>query len=87
MRKSLAVGVLLAISATVLPANAQKAPSEFELSRLELYGGYDYLRFNANPRISGVPLSQSFNANGVSGQIEYNAGHCLVLVADSLGSF
>jgi hypothetical protein len=80
MRNSLAVGLLLAILGTVPPAKAQE-----ELSKLELSGGYDYVRYNANPRVSGVPPSESFNANGVSGQIEYNANNWLGGIADFSG--
>ena len=34
--------------------------------------GYDFVRYNANPMISGAPPSESFNANGLSGQVAYN---------------
>jgi hypothetical protein len=50
-----------------------------------LYGGYDYVRFNASPRISGVPSSQSVNGNGLSGQIEYNFNNRLGAVAELSG--
>lgn len=80
MRNSLAIGLLLAIFGTVPPAKAQE-----ERSKLELYGGYDYVRYNANPRVSGIPPSESFNANGVSGQIEYNANNWLGVVSDFSG--
>lgn len=56
-----------------------------QTSKLELYGGYAYVRYNASPRITGVPLSESFNANGASGQIEFNANNWLGLVADVTG--
>lgn len=65
MRNSIAAGLLIAIFGIVSLAKAQEEPA-----KLELYGGYDYARFNANPKISGVPPSESFNGNGGSGQVE-----------------
>src|ERR1700735_4403814 len=63
-----------------LPATAQKA------STLESYGGYDYVRYNATPRETGAPLSESFNANGVSCQIVYNPNTWLGLLGE-LGGY
>ena len=80
MRNSLALGLLFAIFGIAPLAKAQEEPST-----LEVYGGYDFARSNANPKINGVPPSESFNANGVSGQIEYNANNWLGLVADFSG--
>jgi hypothetical protein len=64
MRKSLAVGLLLGLFGILPLAKAQEQPS-----RLKLYGGYDFVRYNANPRISGVPPSESNSANGGSVQV------------------
>jgi opacity protein-like surface antigen len=69
----------LALLATALPATAQEA------SRLEAYGGYDYVRYNATPRETGVPLSESFNANGASGQIAYSPNAWLSVVGELSG--
>jgi opacity protein-like surface antigen len=80
MRNSLALGLLFAIFGTVPLAKAQEGPS-----RLELYGGYDYIRANANPRIPGEPTSESLNTNGGSGQITFNGNNWLGLVADFSG--
>jgi opacity protein-like surface antigen len=80
VRNLLAVGLLLAILGTLPPAKAQEKQSKLELS-----AGCDYVRYNANPRVSGVPPSESFNANGVSAQIEYNANNWLGGVADFSG--
>ena len=80
MKKSFAFVLLFALFGIALPAKAQD-----ETSKLEAYGGYDFARSNANPKISGVPPSESFNANGVSGQTEYNANNWLGLVADFSG--
>ena len=41
---------------------------EIESPKIELYCGYDYVRYNANSRINGVPPSESFGANGITGQ-------------------
>ena len=46
---------------------------------------YDYVRYNTNPKISGVPPFESFNANGVSGQIAYNPNNWLGLAAELSG--
>ena len=80
MRNSLAVVLLLGIFGSVPPAIAQE-----ETSKLDLYGGYDYVRYNANPRVSGLPPSESFNANGLSGQITYNPNHWLGLAGEVSG--
>jgi hypothetical protein len=80
MRKSLAVGVFLSLFGTAPLAKAQEEPS-----KIELYGGYDYVRYNANPRISGVPPFESYSANGVTGQVGYNAMDWLGVVADFSG--
>jgi opacity protein-like surface antigen len=69
----------LALLATALPGTAQKA------STLEAYGGYDYVRYNETPRETGVPLSESFNANGASGQIAYNPNTWLSLLGELSG--
>jgi hypothetical protein len=73
------IRLALALLATALPATAQEA------STLEAYGGYDYVRYNATPRETGVPLSESFNANGASGQIAYNPNNWLGLVGELSG--
>jgi opacity protein-like surface antigen len=80
MRNSLAVVSLFAATCAAPALWAQE-----QASKLELYGAYDYVRYNANPKISGVPPSESFNANGGSGQIEYNVNNWLGLVADFSG--
>ena len=58
---------------------------EGQESKVELYGGYDYVRHTASPRISGVPASESFGALGVSGQVEYNVNNRLGAVAELSG--
>jgi len=70
MRNLLAVGVLMALSAVAPAARAQEIAA---VPTLELYGGYDYIRFNVNANVSGQPPSATYNGNGGSGQLEYNA--------------
>ena len=67
MNRSVRV-VLLLVFGSVPCARAQ----EIETPRIELYGGYDYVRYNANPRINGVPPSESFSANRITGTTAYN---------------
>jgi len=49
---------------------------------LELYAGYDYVRYHASPRIVGVPASESFNANSGSSQFVVNRNNWLGLVGE-----
>ena len=79
MQKAIAVALLVALFWTLSPTKAQ------ETSKVDLYGGYDYVRYNASPRISGVPPSESANANGLSGQFTYSPYSLLSLVAELSG--
>jgi hypothetical protein len=65
MRHSLVLAVLLVFC--VSPALLAQ-----DLQRLELYGGYDYVRFNVNANVSGQPPSQTFNGIGGGGDLGYN---------------
>lgn len=80
MKKSLWVVVLVAVFGIALPVKAQD-----EAPKLELYAGYDYVRFNVNANVAGFPPSQSFNANGGGGQLEYNPNTWLGIVGDLSG--
>jgi opacity protein-like surface antigen len=80
MKKTAAVVLVLALLGIAMPAKAQNGTSI-----LEAYGAYDYVRYNAIPKINGVPPSESFSANGGSAQVEYNANSWLGLVADFSG--
>jgi hypothetical protein len=53
-----------------------------ELSKVELYGGYDYVRFNIHASVMGQPPSQTFNANGGGGQLIYNVNDWLGVLGD-----
>ena len=67
MNRSIRFALMLVLGS--LPcARAQ----EIETPPIELYGGYDFVRYNANPRINVVPPSESFSANGITGQAVYN---------------
>jgi len=80
MRKSWAVIVLLTVLGIALPAKAQE-----DAAKLEAYAGYDYIRFNINAHVSGLPPSESFNANGGGGQLVCNANNWLGVVGDLSG--
>jgi opacity protein-like surface antigen len=77
MKKSCAVLILLAVFGIALPAEAQD-----ETSKLEAYGGYDYVRFNISANVPGFPPSSSYNASGGGGQLEYNPNNWLGAVGD-----
>ena len=83
MRNLWAVGVLMALTAV---APATKAQATATVPTLELYGGYDYIRFNVNANVSGQPPSATYNGNGGSGQLEYNANRWLGVLG-SVGGF
>jgi hypothetical protein len=82
MRNSLAVALLLACVSAGPAVWAQEEPS-----KLELYAGYDYIRFNINARVSGQPLSQTFNGNGGGGELIYNVNRWLGVLGDVSGSW
>ena len=81
MRKSLAVFLLLVVFGAAPALKAQD-----ETSKVELYAGYDYMRVNVNARVPGFPAMASFNGEGGSGQLEYNANNWLGIVGD-LGGY
>jgi Outer membrane protein beta-barrel domain len=80
MRNSLAVVSLFAAISVAPALLAQEEPS-----RLELYGGYDYVRFNINTNVSGQPPSQTFNGNGGGGELMYNVSNWLGILGDTGG--
>jgi len=72
MRNSLCI-LLFGLGVTTAPAMwAQEKDQGGQASRLELYGGYNYVRFNINASASVLqPSSQTFNANGGGGQLAH----------------
>jgi opacity protein-like surface antigen len=80
MKKSYAIVLLLVLFGTAAPIKAQE-----KASKLEAYGGFDYMRVNVNARVAGFPPSVSVNGNGGSGQLEYNASNWLGIVGDLAG--
>jgi len=80
VKQSLAIVVALALFEAALPAKAQDQPS-----KLEVYGGYYYVRFNVNANLPGVAPSATYNGNGGGGQLAYNANHWLGVVGDLAG--
>ncbi len=81
MKNLFMLTVLAVVLDVALPANAQD-----DAARLEVYGGYDYARFNVTANVPGIAPSATYNGTGGSGQIEYNANHWLGVVGD-LGGF
>ena len=80
MKKPLWGVVLIAVFGITLTAKAQD-----ETPKVELYAGYDYVHFNVTAKVTGFPPSQSFNANGGGGQLEYNPNNWLGIVGDMSG--
>ena len=84
MRNSFAV-VLLFAAIVVAPAVRAQDESPSAASRMELYGGYDYVRFNINSNVNGQPPSQIFNGNGGGGELIYNVNNWLGVLGDVSG--
>ena len=80
MRKSVAVGLLLALLGIVPLAKTQEQPS-----KVDLYGGYYYARFNVNANVPGIATSATYNGNGGGGQFQYHANRWLGVVGDLSG--
>jgi hypothetical protein len=64
---------------------AQAVRAQDEASKMELYGGYDYSRFNINSNVSGQPPSQTLNGNGGGGQMAFNVTQWLGVLGDAGG--
>jgi opacity protein-like surface antigen len=79
------LAVVVVFGGGVFGGGAPALRAQERPARIELYGGYDRVQYNASPRISGHPLSESFSANGLSGQIEYNVNRRLGVVAEFSG--
>jgi outer membrane immunogenic protein len=82
MRNFLAVVSLLAAICVAPAVRAQE-----DLSRLELSGGYNYVRFNINAKVSGQPPAQTFNGNGGGGELTYNVNRWLGILGDVSGTW
>jgi hypothetical protein len=80
MRNSFAVVFLFAAISAAPALRAQEEPS-----KLELYGSYDYVRFNIIARVNGQPPSQTFNGNGGGGELVYNVNNWLGVLGDVSG--
>ncbi len=68
-----------------LCTGVQRVHAQSETPQLDLYGGYDYVRFNVNAKVPGFPASSSYNGNGGGGQLEYNMDRWLGVVGDVSG--
>jgi hypothetical protein len=73
--------VLLFVAMIAAPA----LQAQDDTTRLELYGGYGYVRFNINTNVVGLPPSQTFNANGSGGELMYNIKPWLGVLGDVSG--
>jgi opacity protein-like surface antigen len=73
--------LFLAVFGTAPGANAQEATS-----KIDVYGGYDYVRFNVHSNVAGVPPIETFNADGGSGELAFNANNWIGVVGD-LGGY
>jgi outer membrane immunogenic protein len=80
MRKAPWLVTLLVLFGILPSARAQE-----QISRLEAYGGYDYVRFNVQSNVDGVISNDSYNSGGGSGQLEFNANRWLGVVGDLTG--
>lgn len=80
MRNTLPALLLMAATTTAPALLAQDAPA-----KLELYAGYDYVRFNINANVAGQPPSQTFNANGGGRELTYSVNNWLGLLDDMGG--
>ncbi len=81
MRISFSIVLIAAAFVAVSPLVAQE-----ETPQVELYGGYSYVHFSVTANVTGFPAAATFNANGGSGQLEYNANRWLGIVGD-LGGY
>jgi hypothetical protein len=73
----LALGPFAVVSSAQENVKAYESTPTFEVS-----AGYDYVRYNANPKIPGVPTSENVNGNGGDGQFTFNPYSHVGLVAE-----
>jgi len=81
MRNCLWVMTLLALSVALPSAHGQE-----QVSQLEAYGGYDYIRFNIHSNVNGVASNDSYNSSGGTGQLEFNVNRWLGVLGE-LGGY
>jgi opacity protein-like surface antigen len=85
MKYALAV-VFSFIAVMIAPAWAQQDQDQGQASPIELYGGYDYIRFNINASATVLqPPAETFNAHGGGGQFVYNVNNWLGVLGDVSG--
>jgi len=80
MRNSVAVVLLFAAVSAGPAVWGQEQPS-----KLEVYGGYYFARFNVNADVPGIAYSAAYNGNGGGGEIEYNLNSWFGAVGDLAG--
>jgi len=81
--KKLVVSLIFTAAAWATPS--ARAQEDISTPRIELYGGYDYVRFNVNANVSGQPPSQTFNGNGGGGQLVFNLNNWFGVLGDVSG--
>jgi hypothetical protein len=72
--------LIVAIMACVPLARAQE-----EAAKVEVYGGYYFVRFDIRADLAGVAPSAIYRADGGGGQVEYNINRWLGGVGDFAG--
>jgi hypothetical protein len=80
MRYALAILFSLATFAAAPALKAQEAAA-----KLELYGGYSYIRFNITYLNNGHPAKDNYNGSGGTGEIVYNPTNWFGVVGDAGG--
>ena len=78
-KHSFLLGIRILTAVLVISVCAPLAGAQDETPKVELYGGYDYVRVS--------DLGDSYNFNGGSGQFAYNANRWLGLVGDFGGYY
>jgi hypothetical protein len=82
MKRTFGIFALLAAFSVAPLAYAQD-----ETPKLELYTGFEYLRFNVKAKVANFPPSASFNGYGGGGNLEYNVNNWFGLVGDLAGYY
>ena len=80
MGNSLAVVCLLGMISAAPALRAQDDRPKFEV-----YGSYNYVRFNVDSKVNGLPPSPTFNGNGGGGELLYDINRWLGVLGDTGG--
>jgi len=80
MRNPPAVVCLLAVISAAPALRAKDDRPKFEV-----YGSYNYVRFNVESKVNGLPPSLTFNGNGGGGELVYDINRWLGVLGDTGG--